>query len=61
MLPKGDNNKKAKIPDIPWTEHDNRLTWLLLTEIEKPVNYKVLFGKKDKDEVSQSSCFPACT
>ena len=50
-MPLKRDNKKAKILDIPWTEHDNRLTWLLLTEIEKPVNYKVLFRKKDKDEV----------
>jgi hypothetical protein len=60
MPPKHDNNKKAKIPDIPWTEHDNLPIWLLLTEIKKPVNYKVLFGKKDKDEVFKSSCFHAC-
>lgn len=28
------------------------LIWALLTEIEKPENFKVLFGKKDKGEVS---------
>ena len=37
MPPKCNNNKKAKIPDIPWSEHNNWLMWLLLTEIEKPV------------------------
>ena len=51
MPPKRDT-KKNKIPDILWTEDNNRLIWSLLTEIEKPANYKVLFGKKDKDEVN---------
>jgi hypothetical protein len=54
MPPKRDTKKK-KLPEIPWAEDDNRLTWSLLTEIEKPANYKVLFGKKDKDEVSPIS------
>ena len=54
MPPKCDP-KKSKIPDIPWTEINNSLIWSLLTKIEKPANYKVLLGKKDKDEVKAHS------
>lgn len=45
-------NKKPRIPEIAWAENDNHLIWLLLAEIEKDANYRVLFGKKDKDEVT---------
>jgi hypothetical protein len=41
-----------RLPDIPWTEDSGRLIWSLLTEMEKPENFKVLLGKKDKKEVS---------
>ena len=41
-----------RLPDIPWTEDNGRLIWSLLTEMEKPENFKVLLGKKDKKEVS---------
>ncbi|KAF8872748.1 hypothetical protein CPB84DRAFT_1799021 [Gymnopilus junonius] len=41
---------KPKIPDIPWGDKDDELIWKLLTECEKPVNYKVLFGKKKTTE-----------
>ena len=43
--------KKSKIQDIQWAENDNHLIWLLLGELEKDANCKVLFGKKDKNEV----------
>jgi hypothetical protein len=59
MPPKRDT-KKNKIPDIPWTEDNNLLIWSLLNEIEKPANYKVLFGKKDKDEVKAHSILSGC-
>jgi hypothetical protein len=42
---------KDKIPDVPWAENGHHLIWLLLGEIEKDANYKVLFGKKDSQEV----------
>ncbi len=45
---------KPKIPDIPWSEDDDRLIWAFLTECEKDVNYKVLFGKK---EITEVGCF----
>lgn len=41
---------KPKIPDIPWGENNNRLVWEFITECEKDVNYKVLFGKKETTE-----------
>jgi hypothetical protein len=36
---------KPKIPDIPWDD-DDKLVWEFITECEKDINYKVLFGKK---------------
>jgi hypothetical protein len=51
-MPPKCNTKKNKLPESPWAEDGNWLTWLLLTEVEKPANYKVHFGKKEKDEVS---------
>ncbi|KAG6897143.1 hypothetical protein C0992_003801 [Termitomyces sp. T32_za158] len=41
---------KIKIPTISWDENKHHLIWALLTEMEVPNNYKVLFGKKDKME-----------
>jgi hypothetical protein len=40
-----------RLPDIPWAENDGSLIWSLITEMEKPENFKVLLGKKDKKEV----------
>jgi len=42
---------KTGLPAISWTANENHLTWLLLTEMEKYENYRVLFGKVDKEEV----------
>jgi hypothetical protein len=42
---------KTGLPAISWTASENHLTWLLLTEMEKYENYRVLFGKVDKEEV----------
>jgi hypothetical protein len=42
---------KPKIQDIPWGEDNNRLIWAFITECEKDINYKVLFGKKETTEV----------
>lgn len=42
---------KSKIQDIPWGEDNDRLIWAFITECEKDVNYKVLFGKKETTEV----------
>ena len=43
---------KPKIPDIPWGDDNDRLVWAFITECEKDINYKVLFGKKETTEVS---------
>jgi hypothetical protein len=47
MAPK---TTKPKIPDIPWGDDNDRLVWAFITECEKDVNYKVLFGKKKTTE-----------
>jgi hypothetical protein len=47
-----------KLPDIPWTENEGRLIWSLITEMEKPENFKVLLGKKDKKEVCLLKSIP---
>jgi hypothetical protein len=44
---------KPKIPDIPWGDNNDQLVWAFITECEKDVNYKVLFGKKETTEVCQ--------
>ena len=46
---------KPKIPDIPWGDENDRLVWAFITECEKDVNYKVLFGKKETTEVHRIS------
>jgi hypothetical protein len=43
--------KQSNLPDFPWTADKNKLVWDLITEMEKPDNSKVLFGKKEKGEV----------
>ncbi|KIM68709.1 hypothetical protein SCLCIDRAFT_1208908 [Scleroderma citrinum Foug A] len=45
--------KKSKIPlpKVLWSENSHARVWSLVAEITKPVNYKVLYGKKDKSEV----------
>ena len=43
--------KNSVLPDIMWAATDHELVWKLLTEVEKPENHKVLFGKK-RSEVS---------
>lgn len=52
--PKAAKTPKVKIPDIPWAEDDYKLISAFLTELEKPENYKVLFGKKNSAEVSNT-------
>jgi hypothetical protein len=52
MAPK---STKPKIPDIPWGDENDWLVWAFITECEKEVNYKVLFGKKETTEVRQIS------
>lgn len=36
----------AKEGDIPWASNNNYLIWRLLDHMQKPENYKTLFGKK---------------
>jgi hypothetical protein len=51
MMPTKCREKKTKVPDVPCSENEHWLMWLLLGELEKDANYKVLFGKKDPHEV----------
>ncbi|KAF8059891.1 hypothetical protein FPV67DRAFT_1674386 [Lyophyllum atratum] len=41
---------KSDIPAIPWVADNGKLIWALITELEKPENYKVFCGKKNKHE-----------
>ena len=47
----------VKLPEIPWAQDDHKLVWDLITQLEKDVNYKVLFGKKVSSEVSNDKSF----
>ena len=40
-----------RLPEIPWAQNDGRLVWSLISEMERPENFKVLLGKKDNKEV----------
>ena len=42
---------KKDVPTINWSGNDGELIWKLITELEKPENFKVFLGKKDKNEV----------
>jgi hypothetical protein len=42
---------KKNVPTINWSSNDGELIWKLITELEKPKNFKVFFGKNDKNEV----------
>ncbi|KAF8876429.1 hypothetical protein CPB84DRAFT_1795812, partial [Gymnopilus junonius] len=42
---------KPSIPPIQWAANDHNLVWLLLAEIGKLENFRVLFGKTDADDV----------
>ena len=44
--------KVSTIPPLPWTAAKSMLVWTLLTEVEKAENFKVLFEKRTKGEVS---------
>ncbi|KAF8953368.1 hypothetical protein BDZ97DRAFT_1929729 [Flammula alnicola] len=44
---KSEKAVKPCIPDINWAANKSSLIWGLLAEIEKDVNYRVLYGKKD--------------
>ncbi|KAF8054710.1 hypothetical protein FPV67DRAFT_1644943 [Lyophyllum atratum] len=41
---------KTTIPSIAWQSNNGELIWNLITELERPENFKVFCGKKDKDE-----------
>jgi len=49
-----DKKPRLSLPPIPWAENDAALTWSLIGELEKPENFKVLFGKRDNSEVCNS-------
>ncbi|KAJ7740346.1 hypothetical protein B0H16DRAFT_1424231 [Mycena metata] len=42
--------RRSNLPDFPWTDNKSALISSLITEMEKPENSKVLFGKKEKGE-----------
>ena len=42
---------KSTLPSINWNADDSALLWSLISETEKKDNSKVLFGKKEKNEV----------
>ena len=46
--------KTSTLGLIPWGANSSFLIYQLLCEVEKPENFKVLFGKKDKHEVSSA-------
>ena len=47
---------KSDIPrQLPWSENDSAKTYKFIAEMEKLDNFKVLFGKKDKADVSTMS------
>jgi hypothetical protein len=41
-----------KVSIINWSANGGELIWALITELEKPENFKVFLGKKDKHDVS---------
>ena len=43
--------QEVALPAIQWANDNSKLIWSLLTEIEKPENFRVLFGKRNKSEV----------
>jgi len=45
-------HKVSNILPLPWTAKRSKLVWTLLMEVEKAENFKVLFGKWTKGEVS---------
>ncbi|KAI0724894.1 hypothetical protein C8Q72DRAFT_936863, partial [Fomitopsis betulina] len=47
----GSSRKKSSVPDIDWKANNGALLWQLIGELEKPENFRVLFGKRDKNEV----------
>jgi len=49
-----DKKPHLSLPPIHWTKNDAALTWSLIGELEKPENFKVLFGKQDNSEVCNS-------
>jgi hypothetical protein len=38
--------KASTLGTMPWGAKDSSLSWELLTQVEKPENFKVIFGKK---------------
>ena len=50
LMPK--EKTKPPIHPIQWTQNQHELTWKLLGEMGKHENFRVIFGKTDKDEVS---------
>ncbi|KAF9781530.1 hypothetical protein BJ322DRAFT_1022944 [Thelephora terrestris] len=45
---------KPTLEDIDWAKNKHELVFALLDQLERPENFKVLFGKKDPSEVNTS-------
>ncbi|KAF9234515.1 hypothetical protein BU15DRAFT_36655, partial [Melanogaster broomeanus] len=46
---------KPSLSEIPWGKNDHARVWKLIDKISKPANYKVLFGKLNRNEVSKNT------
>lgn len=51
-----DTNKSQSVAlkEIDWANNNYELVFTLLDQLERPENFKVLFGKKDSSEVPNS-------
>ena len=47
----------TKVPAINWSANEGELISKLITELEKPENFKVFLGKKEKYDVSDILLF----
>lgn len=48
---------KGEIPrTLPWTKDNSAKTYQFIAEMEKLDNFKILFGKKEKTDVSKTPC-----
>lgn len=52
-------HKKGSLPDIPWTANNNKLILLLLGEMEKRENAKVLYAHTSVPRIATPSTFVA--
>ena len=51
---KANGSQQASLKEIDWANNNYELVFGLLDQLERPENFKVLFGKKDASEVVNS-------